>query len=43
MAARGKAKAGRARIETDAEHVYKPEDVIGLTHWLGSSWPWDAP
>ena len=29
-------------FETPPRHVYKPDDVIGLTHWLGTSLPWDA-
>jgi PPOX class probable F420-dependent enzyme len=27
-------------FETPPRHVYKPEDVKGLTHWLGTSLPW---
>lgn len=27
-------------FETPPRHVYKPDDVKGLTHWLGSSLPW---
>jgi PPOX class probable F420-dependent enzyme len=30
-------------FETPPRHVYKPDDVIGLTHWLGTSLPWNAP
>jgi nitroimidazol reductase NimA-like FMN-containing flavoprotein (pyridoxamine 5'-phosphate oxidase superfamily) len=29
-------------FETPPRHVYKPEDVKGLTHWLGSTLPWMA-
>lgn len=29
-------------FETPPRHVYKPEDVKGLTHWVGASLPWDA-
>ncbi len=29
-------------FETPPRHVYKAEDVVGLTHWLGTSLPWDA-
>lgn len=29
-------------FETPPRHVYKPDDVIGLTHWLGTSLPWNA-
>ena len=29
-------------FETPPRHVYTPDDVKGLTHWLGSSLPWDA-
>ena len=32
-----------ATFETPPRHVAKPEDVKGLTHWLGNSLPWDAP
>ncbi len=29
-------------FETPPRHVYKPDDVVGLTHWLGTSLPWGA-
>jgi PPOX class probable F420-dependent enzyme len=29
-------------FETPPRHVWKPDDVKGLTHWLGTSLPWDA-
>jgi hypothetical protein len=29
-------------FETPPRHVYKPDDVKGLTHWLGTSLPWSA-
>lgn len=29
-------------FETPPRHVYKPDDVVGLTHWMGSSLPWNA-
>jgi PPOX class probable F420-dependent enzyme len=29
-------------FETPPRHVYKPGDVQGLTHGLGTSLPWDA-
>lgn len=29
-------------FESPPRHVYKPDDVIGLTHNLGTSLPWDA-
>ena len=29
-------------FESPPRHVYKPEDVKGLTHDLGQSLPWDA-
>lgn len=29
-------------FETPPRHVYQPDDVKELTHWLGSSLPWDA-
>ncbi|MBI4610081.1 MAG: PPOX class F420-dependent oxidoreductase [Candidatus Rokubacteria bacterium] len=29
-------------FESPPRHVYKPEDVQGLTHGLGQSLPWDA-
>ena len=29
-------------FETPPRHVYKPDDVKGLTHWLGTSLPWNA-
>ena len=30
-------------FESPPRHVYKPDDVKGLTHGLGTSIPWDAP
>ena len=30
-------------FESPPRHVYKPDDVKGLTHGLGTSLPWDAP
>ena len=29
-------------FESPPRHVYKPDDVKGLTHHLGTSLPWDA-
>jgi len=29
-------------FESPPRHVYKPDDVKGLTHGLGTSLPWDA-
>jgi hypothetical protein len=29
-------------FESPPRHVYKPDDVKGLTHDLGTSLPWDA-
>jgi nitroimidazol reductase NimA-like FMN-containing flavoprotein (pyridoxamine 5'-phosphate oxidase superfamily) len=29
-----------ATFETPPRHVYKPEDAVGLTHWLGQLMPW---
>ena len=29
-------------FETPPRHVYQPDDVKGLTHWVGTSLPWDA-
>ena len=29
-------------FETPPRHVYNPEDVDTLTHWVGNSLPWDA-
>jgi PPOX class probable F420-dependent enzyme len=29
-------------FETPPRHVYKPDDVKTLTHWLGSTLPWNA-
>jgi PPOX class probable F420-dependent enzyme len=29
-------------FETPPRHVYKPEDVKTLTHWLGASLPWKS-
>jgi len=29
-------------FETPPRHVYKPDDVKGLTHWLGTSLDWNA-
>jgi len=29
-------------FETPPRHVYNPEDVKTLTHWLGSTLPWNA-
>jgi PPOX class probable F420-dependent enzyme len=29
-------------FETPPRHVYKPDDVKGLTHWVGTSLPWNA-
>jgi PPOX class probable F420-dependent enzyme len=29
-------------FETPPRHVYKPDDVKGLTHWLGQSLPWNS-
>jgi hypothetical protein len=29
-------------FETPPRHVYKPDDVQGLTHWLGTTVPWNA-
>ena len=29
-------------FETPPRHVYKPEDVKTLTHWLGASLPWNS-
>lgn len=28
-------------FETPPRHVYKADDVKGLTHWVGTSLPWD--
>ena len=29
-------------FETPPRHVYNPEDVDTLTHWLGNTLPWDS-
>ena len=29
-----------ATFETPPRHVVEPDDVKGLTHWLGSTLPW---
>ena len=29
-------------FESPPRHVSKPDDVIGLTHWLGTSLPWNG-
>lgn len=29
-------------FESPPRHVYKPDDVVGLTHTLGTSLPWNA-
>jgi PPOX class probable F420-dependent enzyme len=30
-------------FETPPRHVYRPDDVKGLTHWVGHSLPWNDP
>jgi PPOX class probable F420-dependent enzyme len=30
-------------FETPPRHVYRPDDLKGLTHWVGTSLPWNAP
>ncbi len=30
-----------ATFETPPRHVAEPDDVKGLTHWLGSTLPWN--
>jgi PPOX class probable F420-dependent enzyme len=29
-----------ATFETPPRHVYKPQDTVGLTHWVGQLTPW---
>jgi hypothetical protein len=42
MAERGDASpAPYATFETPPRHVAEPDDVKGLTHWLGSTLPWN--
>lgn len=30
-----------ATFETPPRHVYKEQDTVGLTHWVGQLMPWD--
>jgi len=29
-----------ATFETPPRHVYKEQDIVGLTHWVGQLLPW---